>query len=319
VSAQQLSTTQIGRTQVSVSPLGLGCAPLGHPLFGVVSEAQAVETIHAALENGVTLFDAAPYYGGTLVEQRLGLALSGVPRDRYTLSTKVGRLLVGDEHLTDYSPDGVRRSIAGSLERMRTDVLDIVHIHDPDADTYRAALDDVYPVLDDLRDKGVVRAIGIGVNEWELLSAFARDAHFDCFLLAGRYTLLEQGARDAMNRFHAQGISILAAGVYNTGILATGAREGAWYQYAPAPPAILARVRRLEAVCARYSVPLPAAAVQFVAAHPAVASLVIGAGSADEARANAAVYRAPIPAGLWEDLRAEGLIDPAAPVPGAPQ
>ncbi|HEX2910872.1 MAG TPA: aldo/keto reductase [Chloroflexia bacterium] len=295
--------------------LGLGTAFL-HGLYAPVSEEQALETVRCALENGINFFDTAPLYGAGESERRLGKALKGVPRERYILSTKVGRLVKPDGTVYfDFSRNGVKRSIAESLERLKCERIDLLLIHDPDAH-YREALDQAFPVLADLRSQGVIGAIGAGMNQWQMLVDFARSADFDCFLLAGRYTLLEQGALDKFLPFcQVKGIKVFLGGVYNSGILATGAREGAKYNYQAASPEVLERVRRLEAVCARYGVPLSVAALQFPLAHPAVTSLIVGAASPAEVTGNLAALQRPIPAGLWEDLRAEGLLPEEAPVP----
>src|SRR5258708_953302 len=271
-----LPLARIGHTNLHVPLVGLGTASIGL-LYSDVSTTQAIDTIQFALQQGVTFLDTAPYYSQTLVEQRIGQALAGVPRDSYVLATKVGRPDGTD--VMDFSADGVKRSIEGSLRRLRTDRIDILHIHDPNRETYRAALDEAYPVLADLRAQGAIWALGVGVNYWEILHDFMRDTDFDCFLLAGRYTSLEQGALGFLNRCAAKGISVLAAGVYNSGILAKGAISGAWYQYAAASPEIKAKVERLESICEQYKIPLHAAAFQFVKAHPAVASLIIGSES----------------------------------------
>ncbi len=312
---QSLSTARVGKSSLHIPVIGLGTAPLG-TFWSDVPETQAVETIHFALEHGVTFLDTAPYYSATLVEQRVGLALAGEPRDRYVLATKVGRLMMPDgQDVIDFSRDGVLKSIEGSLQRLQVDHVDILHLHDPDSSTYKTALDEAYPLLADLRRQGVIKAVGVGVNFWELLVDFARDAEFDCFLLAGRYTLLEQDALAALNLFHEKGISIFGAGVYNTGILAKGANSGAWYQYRPAPAEILDKVRRIEAICTRHHVPLNATAIQFVKAHPAVTSLVIGAESPGQLAESIRALQVSIPFEFWSDLRAEGLLDPATPVP----
>jgi len=311
---QSLPTARVGKSSLHVPVIGLGTAPLG-TFWSDVPEAQAVDTIHFALEQGVTFLDTAPYYSATMVEQRVGLALAGVPRDSYILATKVGRLMPDGQDVMDFSRDGVLKSIEGSLQRLRVDRIDILHIHDPDSSTYKTALDEAYPLLADLRRQGVIEAVGVGVNFWELLVDFARDAEFDCFLLAGRYTLLEQGALAALNLFHEKGISIFGAGVYNSGILAKGASSGAWYQYRPAPPEILDKVGRIEAICTRHHVPLNAAAIQFVKAHPSVTSLVIGAESSGQLAESIHALQVSIPVEFWSDLRAEGLIDSDTPVP----
>jgi D-threo-aldose 1-dehydrogenase len=312
---QSLPTARVGKSSLHVPIIGLGTAPLG-TFWSDVPETQAIETIHFALEQGVTFLDTAPYYSATMVEQRVGLALAGVPRDVYVLATKVGRIMTPDgKDVMDFSYDGVLKSIESSLQRLQVDRVDILHIHDPDSSTYKTALDEAYPLLADLRSQGVIQAVGVGANFWELLVDFARDAEFDCFLLAGRYTLLEQGALAALNLFHEKGISIFGAGVYNTGILAKGANSDAWYQYRPAPAEILDKVRRIEAICTRHHVPLNAAAIQFVKAHPAVTSLVIGAESPGQLAESIRALQISIPIEFWLDLRTEGLIELATPVP----
>jgi D-threo-aldose 1-dehydrogenase len=310
-----LPLARVGHTDLPVPLIGLGTASIGL-LYSDVSTTQAIDTIRFALQNGVTFLDTAPYYSQTLVEQRIGQALAGIPRDSYVLATKVGRPDGTDE--MDFSADGVKRSIEGSLRRLHTDRIDILHIHDPNRETYRAALNEAYPILADLRARGAIRAVGVGMNYPEILDDFMRDAEFDCFLLAGRYTLLEQGALGLLNRCGERGISIFAAGVYNSGILAKGAISGAWYQYAEAPPEIKAKVRRLESVCERYEVPLHSAAFQFVKAHPAVASLIIGAESTQQLAQTLEGSGVSIPHEFWASLRAEGLLDPQAPLPIQP-
>jgi D-threo-aldose 1-dehydrogenase len=309
---RSLPSARVGQTDLQVSIIGLGTASIG-TLYSDVSEAQAVETVHFALENGVRFLDTAPYYSQLLVEKRLGVALAGVPRDSYVLSTKVGRPLGTDD--MDYSAESIKRGIAGSLERLRLDHVDILHLHDPDSGSYHQALDQAYPVLVDMRRQGLIKAIGVGVNYWEILTQFASDAEFDCFILAGRYTLLEQGALNALNRFHSERISVFGAGIYNSGILARGADSGAWYQYREAPAAIRDKVRKIEAVCAQYSVPLHAAAVQFAKTHPAMTSLIIGAESPAQLAMSLDGLFTPIPAEFWAALRDVGLVDPAAPFP----
>lgn len=309
-----LPTSQVGQTGLNVPVLGLGTAPLGLSFAGI-NETQAVETVHYALEHGVTFIDTAPYYDAELVETRVGVALAGVPRADYVLATKVGRVLDADDvTYLDFTRAGVLQSIEGSLNRLGVDRVDILHLHAPEGEYHtRMALEQAYPLLDDLRKQGIIQAVGVGENFWEPLVTFAREASFDCFLLAGRYTLLEQGALDALNRFQAQGISIFGAGVYNSGILAKGAVDGAWYQYAAAPAAIVEKVRQIEQICQQHGVPLNAAAVQFVKAHPAVTALVIGAESPTQLAGTLAALEADIPPAFWDDLRVHNLIDAAAP------
>lgn len=322
-------TERLGPTGLRITRLGLGTAPLGG-LYEPVSDEAAEATIARAWDLGLRFFDTAPQYGNGLSERRLGAFLAGKPRESYVLCTKVGRLLrrparpVGEDAyykgtpperpLFDFSYDGVMRSFEESLERLGTGRIDVLHIHDPD-DHYDEAVAGAYRALDRLRSDGVIGAVGAGMNQSEMLASFARAGRFDCFLLAGRYTLLEQGAlQDFLPLCQQQGIGVIIGGVYNSGILANPAL-GAKFNYVDADPALIARALDLQAVCARHGVPLKAAAIQFPAAHPAVASILTGARNAAEIAENEALFRHPIPAALWEELRALGLIDPAAPTP----
>jgi D-threo-aldose 1-dehydrogenase len=312
---QPLPTNPVGKTNLRVPVMGLGTAHIAG-YFGSekMSEAQAVEIVHLALEHGMNFLDTAPLYQ---TEKYLGKALDGVPRETYIIETKVGRLLQPDGSFSySYKRDAILKSLETSLKLMKIDYVDTLLIHDPD-NHYEIALKAAYPTLAELRSQGVVKAIGAGMNQWQMLADFARDADPDCFLLAGRYTLLEQTSLDAMNKFAEKKISIFAGGVYNSGILATGAKKDAKYQYATAPPAILEKVNRIQTVCDRYDVPLNAAAVQFVRAHPAVASIVLGADSPAQILENRKTLDVPIPAAFWSDLKTEGLIEPGAPVPQA--
>jgi D-threo-aldose 1-dehydrogenase len=305
---------ELGNRGITVSRMGFGSAPIGNSQH--VSAKQAIATIHYALEQGVNLFDTAPLYGAGRAEELLGAALSGVPRSEFVLSTKIGRLL--DESTRtftfDYSRDGVMRSLEGSLKRLKLDHVDLLLIHDPD-DYPEQALAQAYPTLDELRSQGVIRAVGSGMNQWQVLTRFAQEANFDCFLLAGRYTLLEQTSLEFLELCRSRGIGIMLGGVYNSGILAMGAVPGATYNYAPAPPAIMERTAAIAAICAQHDVALNAAALQFAQAHPAVSSLVIGAISPDEIAANLAARQIALPTALWADLAAAGLIEDAAPLP----
>ncbi len=305
----------VGKAGVRIPLLGLGCAPLGD-YFHALPEKQVEDLICYSLEKGASFYDTAPRYGYGLSEQRLGQALYNVPREAYTLATKVGYLVENDKARHAFTRDGILRSLEESLARLGLERVDIAHIHDPDR-FYQVALDVVFPTLAELRAQGVIRAIGAGMNQWEMPLQFARHADFDCFMLAGRYTLLEQGSLPLLDYCQEKGIAIFLGGVYNTGILATGAVPGARYAYRPAPPAIMQRVRQIEEVCQRYQVPLRAAALQFPAAHPAVASLVVGAESVAEYAQAFEGLRYPIPAGLWQELRDQGLIDSLAPLPAA--
>jgi D-threo-aldose 1-dehydrogenase len=284
--------------------------------FGPIPDSQAIETVHTALDVGVTLLDTAPLYGQGQSERRLGAALADVPRERYVLSTKVGRILKPDGTLPfDFSRDGVLRSFESSLERLKIERVDIVLVHDPD-DHEQEALAGAFPALAELRAQGVIGAIGAGMNQWQMQERFARNFDVDCFLLAGRYTLIEQGALSFLNFCRDRQIGVFLGGVFNSGILATGARPGAKYQYADAPPEIMERVSRIEAICMRHSVPLYVAAAQFAAAHPATTAVVLGAASPAEVTANYQALSAPTPPELWAELRDAGLLHIEAPTPG---
>lgn len=329
---------RLGRSQVEVTRLGFGGAPLGN-LFSAVAEDAAGAALAAAWESGQRLFDTAPLYGHGLGETRIGAFLRGKPRDEYTLSTKVGRRLIpqadpvdggayvdipANAPVYDYSRDGTLRSVEDSLTRLGTGRIDILLIHDIDRFThgeeqprrFREALDGAYPALAELKRQGVVGAIGLGVNEWQVCEDFARAAEIDCVLLAGRYTLLEQEPlRSFLPLCQQKNISVIAGGVFNSGILATGPKLGAYYNYAPAPKPILDRATAIERICRAHDVPLAAAALHFPLAHPVVATAIVGARSAEEVRANAVLLATPIPSALWAGLKAAGLIDAAAPTP----
>jgi D-threo-aldose 1-dehydrogenase len=294
--------------------LGLGCAPLAH-LYSHIPEQQALDLIHFTQANGAGFYDTAPLYGAGVSETRLGLALQGVPRDKFVLATKVGRLVQPDGSMEfDWSGDGVRRSLEESLRRLRLGHVEILHMHDPDHHIDQA-INEAFPALAELRSQGVIRMIGCGVNTWELAQRLVRSCDLDCLLLAGRYTLLEQGSLTFMDECAAKGVKVLLGGVYNTGILATGAVAGAKYQYADAPRHILQQVRQMEALCAAHGISLRAAALHFPLAHPAVASLMVGAQSAGEYAQTLAAYHERVPPAFWQALRDAGLIDAAAPAP----
>jgi D-threo-aldose 1-dehydrogenase len=306
----------------------------------MLDDAAAIAAVAAAAEAGMTLFDVAPLYGRGLAEHRVGTALRRRPRASFVLSTKVGRVYApapaGDveragyagglpfEGRFDYSRDGALRSIEHSLLRLGLASVDIVLIHDIDPWTHgndaerrqREALDGAWRALSDLRSQDVIRAAGIGVNDADVCVRFAREADLDCVLLAGRYTLLEQGALDAFLPLAAErGIGVMLGGVFNSGILATGARPGAKYNYRDAPPDVLARVARIEAVCRRHGVALPDAAIRFASSHPAVSSVVLGSVTPQEVARNVAAFAAPIPPQLWRDLVNERLVRDDAPLP----
>ena len=312
-------TTTLGKSGIAVPVYGLGCAPVG----GLPREAeeQALNTIRYALAQGANLFDTAPLYGQGRSEELVGKALAGVPREQYLISTKVGRVLEEDAGgkrsiRFDFSRDGVMRSLESSFKRLNIDYVDMLHIHDPD-NHQEEAIAEAYPTLDELRRQGVTRAIGAGMNQWQALMRFAQEADFDLFLLAGRYTLLEQTALEFLELCRSKGIGIFLGGVFNSGILAQGAVPGATYQYRQAPPEIVEQTRQIEAVCARHGVTLSAAALQFAQAHPATSSLVIGAQKAAEIEANLTALIAPIPPAFWQELRSRNMVDANAPLPEA--
>jgi D-threo-aldose 1-dehydrogenase len=310
--------------------LGLGCAPIGN-LFTEVSEDDARATVDAAWDAGVRLFDTAPLYGHGLSERRVGDALARRPRDEFVLSTKVGRLLVPDgpdgpteptifrdvpavHPMFDYSEAGVLRSIEESLRRLGLDRVDVVHVHDPD-DHADDALTGAFPVLRRLRDEGVIGAVGAGMNQAPMLARFVREAGVDCVLLAGRYSLLDQtGLDELLPLCERDGVAVIAAGVFNSGLLADP-RPGATYDYAAAPPELVARARQLDEACARHGVPLRAAALQFPLGHPAVRTVLAGARTAAEMAENAAFIDLPLPTALWDDLVSAGLLPGDVPLP----
>ncbi|WP_128380696.1 aldo/keto reductase [Streptomyces cavernae] len=321
----------LGNSGVEVSELSLGAAGIGN-LYTEVSDEQASETVATARSLGIRYFDTAPHYGIGLSERRLGAVLREQPRVTYTVSTKVGRRLEpsdagGDDlghgfavpathrRVWDFSADGVRRSLEASLERLGLDRVDVVYLHDPD-DHAEEAFHEAYPALEKLRSEGVVGAIGAGMNQTGMLTRFVRETDVDVVLCAGRYTLLEQGAlEDLLPAAQERGKSVVIGGAFNSGLLADP-KPGATYNYAAAPPELLNRALALKAVADRHGTTLRAAALAFCAAHPAVASVLVGARSADEVRDCAEQFAAPVPVALWQELRAEGLLPDNAPVPG---
>jgi D-threo-aldose 1-dehydrogenase len=332
---------RLGQTGLRVSRLGFGGASIGG-LFSAVDDGAAIAAVRHAWDLGIRSFDTAPLYGYGASERRVGTALRERPRDEFVLSTKVGRLVRDEASIPpgadidrqeldgredayyvrtrpvrlvfDYSADGVRRSIEESLERLGFDRVDVALIHDPD-DHWRAAIDEAWPAMAQLRDEGVIRAVGAGMNQSAMLARFARETDMDVFLLAGRYTLLDQGALDELLPLCVErGIGVLVGGIMNSGVLADP-RPGSRFDYAPASPEVLERARRLGEVCARHGVPLRAAAMQFPLAHPAVVSLVAGVRTAAHLDDYPAMLAHPIPDSLWNELRAEGLLRADAPVP----
>jgi D-threo-aldose 1-dehydrogenase len=335
-----LKTRKLGRTNVRVTELGLGTAPLGE-LFDKVEDDEAAAIIGAAWDGGVRYFDTSPWYGRGLAEHSLGRALYRKPRDQYFISTKIGRVLrrplgpdaIKDQWLGglefqtvfDYGYDGVMRSFEDSLQRLGINRVDVLLIHDLDPWDHNEATLNAYftqlktsgwRALAELREAGVIGGIGAGFNSMGSIPRFLDLFDMDFFLLAMRYTLLEQDVLDSeFPRCEERGVGIIVGGGYNSGILATGAVRGAMYNYAPAGPEILERVRKIEAVCARHRVPLPAAALQFPLGHPIVASIIPGAISRAQFKGNVAAFRHPIPADLWAELKSEKLIRADAPTP----
>jgi D-threo-aldose 1-dehydrogenase len=327
---------RIGRTDLHVTSLGLGTATMGGSRIPVTPE-ERVKLVRAAWDGGVRYVDTAPFYGVGAAERGVGDALRDKPRGEWVLSTKVGRLLrpssnaggAPDGRLAplpfevkyDYSYDGIMRSVDDSYQRLGLAKIDILFVHDigvyqHGAETNAAHMkvlrESGYKALDELRRSGVVSAIGLGVNEKEVLIEVLKFGDWDAFLLAGRYTLLEQGPLDdLLPMCSARGTSIVVGGPLNSGILAG---RDTW-NYAAAPPEIVARVKAIEAMCDAHHVPLAAAALQFPLAHPAVAAIIPGPRAAAEFEANLALFRQPIPAALWADLREQGLLHPEAPTP----
>jgi len=335
---------RLGNGGLTFTEIGFGAAPLGN-LYRAIPEDEAQAVLDAAWDGGLRYFDTAPLYGFGLSETRLNHFLRGKPREAYVLSTKVGRLLRGcaagedpdgagkwfdvpaRKEVYDYGYDGVMRSVEASLERLGVDRIDILYAHDLDVfnhgspEALTARLEELmtggYRALLQLRETGVIRAFGAGVNEWQPCQWLAERGDFDLFLLAGRYTLLEQEALDSfLPLAERKGIGIVIGGPYNSGVLATGARPGAFYNYDPAPDWVLDKVGRIEAVCARHGVRLVDAAFRFPLLHPAVVSVIPGGQGRAEMESNLAAAAARVPAALWADLKAKGLMRADAPVEG---
>lgn len=325
---------QLGKTKLWVTRLGLGGTALGG-LYKDMSDEMATDTVRRTLDLGINFFDTAPLYGSGKSEMRLGRSLSGHARNSFVVATKVGYVLVPEDPAKDeriffpfdnppplrpafdFGRDAVMRSLEESLRRLNLDHIDILHIHDPD-DHWEQAIKGAYPALHDLRSQGVIGALGAGMNQSELLVRFAREGEFDCFLLAGRYTLIDHTALHELLPLCTQKrTSIIIGGPYNSGILATGARPGATFDYVEASPEMLEKVSRIEGICARYAVPLKAAALQFPLAHPAVAAVIPGARSVAEVEENFRLLSHSIPGEFWAELREGKLLPPEVPVPEA--
>lgn len=317
----------LGRTALQVTPFGLGSAALGW-MYEPVQRQGALDTLRRAHELGCGFFDTSPLYGSGLAEARFGAVLPTLPRASFTLSDKVGYAIYADSPLPDegapppppgpskdYSYDGTLRMVEGSLKRLGLDRIDILLIHDPD-EQIDEALAGTYRALRRMRDEGVVSAIGAGMNHSHLLARLAQAGDFDCFLLAGRYTLLDQTAlADLLPLAQERGIAIYIGGPFNSGILANPYAPGATFNYDRAPRDLVEKAQRLDAACRRHGVSLKAAAIQFPLGHPAVVSVLSGARSAAELEENVAAFREELPAALWDDLRAEGLLAADVPTP----
>jgi D-threo-aldose 1-dehydrogenase len=335
----RLKVRPLGNTGIGLTALGCGGTAMGN-MFKSVSDDDAQATLRAAWKAGIRYFDTAPLYGHGLSEHRFGTAFRGFGAAPFVFSTKIGwrlypargadtaaGLFEGVPPFTrrlDYSYDGVMRSFEDSLQRLGRDSVDILLLHDCDRRNqgaefparFKEAMAGAYKALIKLRDEGAVKAIGCGLNEWEACEAFARAGDFNCFLLAGRYTLLDQESLDSFLPLCVQrGIGIVLGGPYNSGILITGAKPGALYDYAPAKPEILERVRKIEAVCKRHKVPLKAAALQFPLHHPAITSVIPGMRSPKEVAENIKLISFKIPKAFWRDLHTERLIREEAPIP----
>ncbi len=337
-------TQSIGNHGLLITQMGLGGTSYAN-MYSAVNEDVAVDVITAAYNAGIRYFDTAPLYGFGLSESRLGAGLAQVDREKCVLSTKVGYTLIPRSNadppvevfvetpplnsIFDYSRDAILRSLDESMERLKTSRIDLVYVHDPDRVTsiepdfdpsqkydFRQVVDEAFPALAELRNQGVIGAIGVGMNQWQMLCDFSRTADFDCFLLAGRYTLLEQDSlEELLPLCEERNVRIVIGGPYNSGILASGAVEGAYYNYAPATPDVMAKTDKIETVCKRYRVTLAAAALQFPFGHPAVAAVIPGARSTTELQANLSHFEAFIPSAFWQELKDLELLHPMAPLP----
>ncbi|WP_262268812.1 aldo/keto reductase [Microvirga yunnanensis] len=336
-----LPTRPLGKTGIPVTILGFGGVPVGD-LYERLDEGRAIATVESAHRAGMTLFDTSPHYGNGLSELRFGAALRRFPRDSYVLSTKVGRRMdprkpgrsvggpgfaggVPHASIVDYSYDGTMRSFEQSLLRLGLDRIDILLLHDVDVWThgpemadqrFREAMEGSYKAVHELRSQGVVKAVGLGLNESDTTVRFVKAGDFDCVLLAGRYSLLHQDALDEFLPLAEQkGIGVILGGIYNSGILATGAKPGAHFNYVPAPPEVMDKVARIERVCEAHGVPIAVAALRFALGAPAVASVILGGASPEEVERNMKAIKTEVPAALWRDLKTERLLPESVPVP----
>ncbi|MEP4889922.1 MAG: aldo/keto reductase [Aliiglaciecola sp.] len=331
---------RVGNTELEVDTLGFGCAPMGN-LYQPISEEDAKAVLSAAWQAGFRHFDTAPHYGQGLSERRTGDALRPLQGKDYVLSTKVGRILKPagyakerhgfmspmpfDIHY-DYSYDGIMRSFEDSLQRTGLDRIDILYMHDIGRDTHGDDNDRHFPIamkggykaMDQLRSEGSIKAIGLGVNEYQVCEQAMDHGDWDCFLLAGRYSLLEQQSLQTfLPKCQERNTSIIIGGPYNSGILATGVRgeRTAYYNYAPAPAEIIERVRKIEELCDQYQVTLAAAALQFPLAHPSVVSVIPGLGNIGRIDKTISLFKQAIPNEFWQSLKSANLLDQNAPIP----
>jgi D-threo-aldose 1-dehydrogenase len=311
--------------------VGLGGAPLAG-LFTPTTEAEATATVQAAWDEGWRYFDTAPHYGLGLAEERLGAGLTGKPRSEYVLSSKVGRIIYSVDsdapdaegfavtsnrrRRWDFSRDGVLQSIEDSLRRIGTDRLDVVYVHDPD-DHYEEAVATAFPTLIELREQGVVGAIGSGMNQTAMLTRFVREVDIDVIMLAGRYTLIDpDGLDDVLPACVENEVQVVAVGIFNSGLLSQPRPAAdATFNYAPAAAPLVDKANKLADVCESHGVTLPTAALAFPLAHPAVAGIAVGCRNAEEVHTNAALARTKVPSALWSDLKSTGLLREDAPTP----
>ncbi len=338
-----LKRRKVGKTKLEVTELGLGGAPMGG-FRATITDAEAIKLTDDGYDAGIRYFDTSPYYGYGRSELRMGAALREKPRDTYVLSTKIGRVLhpmkpgekppadfrenglPGFAPVFDYTYDGVMRSLEHSHLRLGLQKIDIALIHDVDfwttkdravlEERFKTVMDGGYRALDELRRAGIISAIGVGINEADTSTRFIKAGDFDCMLLAGRYTLLEQGAlEEFLPECTKRHVSVILGGPYNSGILTGNVKAGATHDYVAAPAALIDKAQKIEAVCRRHGVPLGAAALQFPLFHPAFCSVIPGALSVTEVKENVAYMGVRIPVELWSELKRAKLLDPAAPTP----
>lgn len=338
-----LKRRKVGKTKLEVTELGLGGAPMGG-FRATITDAEAITLTDDGYDAGIRYFDTSPYYGYGRSELRMGAALREKPRDSYVLSTKIGRVLhpmkpgekppadfrenglPGFAPVFDYTYDGVMRSLEHSHLRLGLQKIDIALIHDVDfwttkdravlEERFKTVMDGGYRALDELRRAGIIGAIGVGINEADTSTRFIKAGDFDCMLLAGRYTLLEQGAlEEFLPECTKRHVSVILGGPYNSGILTGNVKAGATHDYVAAPTALIDKAQKIEAICQRHGVPLGAAALQFPLFHPAFCSVIPGALSVTEVKENVAYMGVRIPVELWSELKRAKLLDPAAPTP----